>query len=236
MATNLQTIISQIRQRTNMEVSQFVTDAELTSEINKSLCQLDMFLISKFNDYKLISIIVSVFPGTSNIPLPPDFLKLRGMDVWYNVGNVDGYRTMSEYSFQHRNKKTYPISGPIGFGPYQMEYRLEGSNIVLLPASVAPQFQYRMWYTPDYTPLVNLTDSLQPYMDSQSWYEYAVVDCAIKVLEKQDLNPQTFMMQKEELKELILKLSAPNRNAGSPASIADSRTFDSFSGGYGYGW
>jgi hypothetical protein len=236
--TTLQTIINHIRQRTGMENNQFITDAELTSEINKSLCQLDMILVSKFNDYKLTAVILSVTPGTANIALPADFIKLRGVDIWYNAGNQDGYRTMFEYSFPHRNKKTYPISGPIGFGPYQMEYRLEGSNVVLLPASVATQnnWQYRVWYTPDYIPLVNTTDTLQSYMDSQAWYEYAVVDCCIKVLAKQNLNPETFMVQKAEIKEMILKLSAPNRNAGQPASVADTRSFDTFSGGYGYGW
>jgi hypothetical protein len=74
---------------------------------------------------------------------------------------------------------------------------------------------------------------LQSYMDSQAWYEYAVVDCAIKVLAKQDLDPATFLQQKAELHELIMKLSAPNRDEGEPSAMVDTRGRP---GGMGYGW
>lgn len=234
--TTLQTILTMVRNRTNMENSQFVTDAELTTYINNSLCQLDMILVSKYNDYKLANVTGQVPNSSAQITLPSDFLKLRGVDVQWIPGNADGFISLMQFSFQHRNKKLYPVGGNLGYGPYQLEYRLQGNTIQLLPVAVATQWTFRIWYTPDYVPLVNSTDTLQTYMDSQNWYEYAVVDTAIKVLQKQDLDPGSFMAQKAELKEMIIKLSAPAREKGAPASVVDSRFWDSYPGGYGYGW
>ena len=233
--TTLQSLITLLRQRTNMEVSQFVTDAELTSYLNNSLCLLDGILINKFNDYKLSTQMVSIVAGTDYIALPSDFLKLRGLDVAYNPGDQDGYLTVNEFSFRQRNKRPYPMTGPLVFGPYQIEYRLQGNNLKLIPAQAASQWTYRLWYTPDYIPLVNLTDTLQPYMDSQAWYEYAIADSAVKVLAKQDLPADIFIQQAAELRSHIEKVSAPNRNAGEPIAVVDTRG-NNESSGYGWKW
>lgn len=224
--TTLQTMLTLLRQRTNMENNQFVTDAELTSYLNNSLCLLDGLLISKFNDYKITS--VDLTTTTDTLALPAGFLKMRGLDVI--VG--DQTYTVQPFSFKQRNNKSRQAN--IG-QPYSIEYRLQGTGIKLTPADTAPNYTYTLWYTPDYIPLVNTTDSLPAYMDSQAWYEYAIVDSAIKVLAKQDLDPSVFIQQAAELKDHILKLSAPNRNAGDPISIVDSRGYDR-SGGYGWNW
>jgi hypothetical protein len=234
--TTLQTLITILRQRTNMENNQFVTDAELTGYLNNSLCLLDGILISKYNDYKLSATLTSVVAGKDYLALPSDFLKFRGLDVYYNAGSPDGYLTLNQFSFRQRNKRPFPITGPLIYGPYQMEYRLQGNQIKLIPGQAANQWQYRLWYTPDYIPLVALTDTLESYMDSQAWYEYAIVESAIKVLAKQDLDPHIFMAQAAELKEHIQKLSAPSRNAGDPASIVDTSGYGENSGGWGWNW
>ncbi len=232
--TTLQTILTAVRARTNMEQNQFVTDAELTNEVNKSLCQLDMLLIAKFDDYKLTNSILTV-DASGRIALPADFLKLRGVDVQVNANDPDGYLPLHRYGFRTRNRKPYLLGTTTSFGPHLLEYRLQGAFLQIEPVLGANQWSYRVWYTPDYVPLVQLTDTLQGYMDSQAWHELAVVDCAIKVLAKQDLDPSTFMTQKAEIVELIVKVSAPNRDAGEPASVEDTRGFGA-GGPYGYGW
>lgn len=227
--TTLQQIITLLRQRTDMVNSLFVSDAELTTYLNNSLCLLDGILIQQYNDYKLTSAPATVVSGQDYLSLPADFLKLRGVDV--KLTTSDGYYSIPEFSFQHRNK----LSGSnslSSLGPYAIEYRLQGSQIKLLPKQLAAQYSYQIWYVPDYIPLINPTDTLQSYMDSQAWYEYAIIDSAIKVLEKQDLDPAVFIQQRQDLKDHIQKLSAPSRNAGSPASVVDSRQFSS----YPYGW
>lgn len=233
--TTLQTIITACRLRTDFRTSQFLTDTEFTTYINQSLSQLDGILVSKFNDYKLTAVLLSV-DATGNITLPSDFLKLRGVDVFYNPNSPDGYRTVSEYQFQQRNDKIYPTAGSSALlvGPFSFEFRLQGNKIHINPLQSAANYQFRIWYTPDYIPLVLPTDTLQSYMDSQSWYDYAVVDVAIKVATMQDIDASPLMMQKQELKDMLIHLYTPNRNSGEPKAVVDTRPIGgSWGGNYG---
>lgn len=238
--TTLQSLITLLRQTTNMENSQFVTDSELTSYINDALALLDAVLISKFDDYKLTEILTTIVPNTNYVSLPLDFLKFRGLDIQYNTTNPDGYTTVHEHSFQKRNDYSYPGTW-LTIGPMSITYRLQGQQVVLLPAILAGQYQYRLWYTPDYIPLVNPSDTLQTYMDSQNWYQYAIAEAATFVLAKQDLDATIFMEKSAMLKDHITKLSAPNRNSGAPKSVVDTRGpwgggGGNQGGGYGWSW
>lgn len=210
-----------------MRTSQYLSDAEFTSFLNASLAELDAILVSKFNDYKITPVIVSVVASTNYINLPSDFLKLRGMDVYYNPGNIDGYLPMSEYSWEHRNKKIYPINGPSVLSPYHFEYRLQGQQIVIVPATAAANYSYRLWYVPDFIQLVSPTDTLQPYMDSQMWFDYAITDTAAKVETMQN-NAETAQLLTNQAalsRQHIITLATPNRNMGEPKSVVDSRGY-----------
>jgi hypothetical protein len=234
VATTLSDIITAIRQRANMEQSQFVTDAEITGMVNESLANLDAILIAQFNDYKITSTILTASSSDGSLTLPDDFLKLRGVDAQINASDPDGYVELREYSFQHRNRKPY-VAAPMGgsFGPFSVNYRLQGMKVIIAPVALATQWPYRVWYTPKYTALAANTDTLQTYMDTQYWHQYAVYDCAAGILSKQDLDPSAMIAKREEAKGIITHLSAPNRNAGEPKAVIDTRFSD---GGWGYGW
>lgn len=235
--TTLQSMITLLRQRTNTEISQFVTDSELTSYLNNSLSVLDGILITKYNDYKITDIMTNLVPSTDRLQLPDDFLKFRGLDILFNPNDLDGYQTVHDISFRKRNTKSYGILGNGLYSAHSIKYRILGNTIKLVPAKIAAQYNYRLWYVPDFIPLVNSTDTLQPYMDSQAWYEFAIADAAVKVQEKQDLldSASFFQKQADALQEHITKVSAPNRNAGDPISIVDTRN-DHEHGGYGWNW
>jgi hypothetical protein len=233
--TTLQKIINQVRFRTNTENSQIVTDAELTGYINDSLAELDGVLVNKYDDYKLKNTVLT--PNASGqLTLPADFLKLRGVDAQLATGDPDAYLPIREYNFQQRVRKPYLLAQGTGFGPSVVEYRLQDQYVQLEPVAVAVQYSYRVWYTPDYVPLVNPGDTLQTYMDSQAWYDFAVADVGVKVLAKQDLDPATFMVQRDKKLDFILRMSAPKRDTGEPHAVVDTRYWDSNGGGYGWGW
>jgi hypothetical protein len=242
MATTLQSLLTLLRQQTNMEsggAAGFVTDSELTTYLNNSLSQLDDILISKFSHYKLTNVLVSAQPSSNYIQLPADFVKLQGVDVYFAVNAPDGYWTMSEYSWEHRNNLTYPTAialatNSVGGSYMNLQYSLQGNQIVLRPGSIANNYTYRLSYSPAYILLVNPSDTLQPYMDTQSWCQYAVYDSAVKVLTKQDLDATMFNMQSQMLRDHIIKLATPNRNAGEPKCISDVRSFAAVP--YGWGW
>ena len=231
--TTLQSLLTVLRQRTNMEVNQFVTDLELTNYLNASLSLLDGILVSKFSDYKLTKVLATVQPNTNIITLPLDFLKLRGVDLWLANGQSDGYLTMNEYGWDERNKKVYPFGGNLILSPY----RLEGNQITILPPQTAANYTYRLNYTPDYIPLVLVTDTLQTYMDTQSWSQYAIYDSAAQILAKQDQDISFFMAQAGALRDHLIKMATPNRNAAEPKSVGVSSRGDGGAGsGYGWGW
>jgi hypothetical protein len=215
-------MISLLRARVDMKVSTYITDTDCTNYLNNSLAILDAILVSKFNDYKITPVLTSIVAGTNYLSLPPDFLNFRGLDIQYNTSNADGYLTVHQHSFQHRNNYNYPGSFA-AIGPGNVTYRLQGQQVVLLPAAFAGQFNYRLWYTPDFIQLVNPSDTLQKYMDSQAWYEYAIADSAVKVLAMQGLDPSTFERQAAELKDHLIKLATPHRNAGEPIAVVDTR-------------
>jgi hypothetical protein len=237
MATALSDLITAIRQRADMVNNQFVTDAEITVMVNESLAQLDGILIAQFNDYKITPVILTASSTDGSLTLPSDFLKLRGVDAQYNANDPDGYVEIREYSFQQRNRKPYmmsPLGGGIG-GPYNVNWRLQGMQVMIAPVSLATNWKYRVWYTPKYTALALTTDTMQPYMDTQYWHQYGVYDCCVKILGKQDLDPATFVGLREEARALIMQISAPNRVTAEPKCVVDTR-FDNRGWGYGWDW
>ena len=232
--TTLQTLITLVRQRTNTENSQFVLDTELTSYLNNALCILDGILIEQYNDYKLKHVIIPV-TSINQLALPADFLKLRGVDAAFDLTLPDGYLRLDEYDFEKRNSFSFPTL-PTVTSPRGMLYRLQDQYIELVPSAIAATWQYQIWYTPDYIPLVNPSDTLQSYMDSQNWYQYAVFAASADVLAKQDLDSSFFLAKCAELKEHIQKLSAPNRNSGEPKAIVDTNRSYGGQFPYGYSW
>ena len=234
--TTCQSLVSAVRFQTNTENNQIVTDGEIIGWLNEGLCQLDMVLISKFDDYKIAQVLIPWDATNGVVPLPADFLKLRGLDIQFNASDPDGYVKVNKFNFQKRNRRPYGFTGPVGYGPYGVEYRLVAQGILIEPVALANQWPYRVWYTPDYIPLVNPGDTLQPYMDSQEWSSIGIKHACVQVLAKQDLDPSTFISQKAELVELITRLSAPNRDAGEPASVCDTRSDYGYGGWGGFGF
>jgi hypothetical protein len=233
--TSLQTIITAARLRIDMRNSQFLSDGEFTSLIYASLAQLDSILVSKFDDYKLISAPATVVSGGNTISLPSDFLKFRGLDMLYNSGTPDGYVSIRQHSFQKRNDN-YLSGFSRVYGPMNITYRLQGNSLLILPAQIAGNYTYRLWYVPDFIPLVLPTDTLQSYMDSQLWYDYAVCDTAAKAATMQDLpNADQLYQQAEQLRDHLIRLSTPNRDSGEPKAVVDTRYDDSI-GGWGWTW
>ena len=108
------------RQRIGIVNSQAVTDLELQQMLNLSLGSLDSVLCTTYEDYKLTKYFATLGggggPNTGSppnlIPLPPDFLKLRGVDyvapgMWVNVYG---------FGLQERNRYNNPIANM--FVPY----------------------------------------------------------------------------------------------------------------------
>ena len=240
--TTLADLITLVRQRANVENNEFVTDPELTSYINNSLGELDDTLVTRYEDYKITTILSTLVDGYNQIPLPPDFLKLRAID--FSTGtptNNNRWFTINQYQMPERNRYNNAAQNILSpWGKVALSARVMGQTIFIEPQDQAGGV-YQIWYTPKFTPLVNTTDALPFYMDSQGWSEFAVVGTCVKIMNKMNLDPQGFMAEKAEQKERVIS-AAKNRDSSGPKRIANVRNGGNggFSGGFGgcggFGW
>jgi hypothetical protein len=224
MATQLSDIITLTRQRSNMENNFFVTDAELTTYINNSLAELDGIMATEYDEYRLSSF-QAILPndGVSNvISIPSTLFKLRGVDYVNTGQGGPPYYTLYQFQFPERNRDNNTLGNIMSpWGKVRLSYRLADVGIIIQPQNVAGG-TFQVWFTPKYVPLVQLTDTLTIQMDTQAWVEYAVVDCAIKIMNKQGLDPSSFMAEKGGLKARIIA-EAKNRDSSGPKRVANVR-------------
>jgi hypothetical protein len=209
MAVTLASLITQTRQRADIEGSQVVTDSELTGYINSSIKELYDILVSTYEDYYLSETTVTVTTGDS-ITLPTDFYKLRGLD--YVEGSV--YYPVLPFKFSQRNQQNVELFSATP--AVKSRYRVQGSVIKLVPAAAAAG-AYRVWYIPRATELSLTTDTFDGI---NGWEEFVIVDAAIKCMVKQELGTQELEKQKKDLIRRI-EAMAPNRDADAPACIKD---------------
>jgi hypothetical protein len=205
-----------IRQRADMVNSQFVADSELNSYINQSYFELYDLLIQKYGDnYYVQTPYTFVTDGGSQFyALPADFYKLLGVDLALS-NSLDSYVTIKPFNFSDRNRYSVPNFQSF-YGVTNLRYRLNGNQLWLNPIPAAGQ-TVQIWYVPKLTTLVNDTDTVDGV---SGWTEYIIVDGVIKCLQKEESDVSIPMAQKAALIQRI-EAAAENRDAGSPARVAD---------------
>jgi len=220
---------TQARQRADQVNSTFVSDAELTSYINESATELYDLLVTSYETYYLTSQNVTVVSGTDTYALPTTFYKLKGID--FNPINPpvgQSAITLMPYNFNERNRFVYtPAFNIVGLNSFK--YSVQGSNIKFIPVP-SQGGTIVIWFIPYLGKMVLDTDTLDGI---NGWEEYVVVDAAIKMMQKEESDPQALMIQKEALKKRI-EQSAPSRDAGFPKRMSDVRRANPF-GIPGYG-
>lgn len=229
-ATTLQGLITQVRQRTMTEYDQFTTDAEITTMLNASLSFLDSIL-KQNDDYQITSVIKTISNvATPYFTVPADFFKVRSVEIQSPV-NAGQYVTLEKFNLRTQNKyNNFPFLAPIDWatGACNMRYRPEGAGsvckIFIQPAQFSA-YTYQLWYTPTFLNLVNTTDALPAYMDTNAWCEYAVSDVCAKMKEKEGLDATPFMARAMDARNSITSDSS-TIDRGSVVVIEDVRDGD----------
>lgn len=219
----LSLIRTAVRQRANMENTQFVTDIELNSYINASYGELYDILLSRFEDYFMKLDPTSGQPPTFTLAggvnfwaLPSDLYKLRGLDV--QVSPPNDWNTVYRYNFSERNSRSRTVNR-IQYGLRVNYYRVLNQQIQILPEDQADG-TYRIWYIPRITKLVSDADDTSPTI--LDWEEYIVVDASIKCMVKEESDATFLIEAKQGLIQRIKSLSS-NRDAGQRERIGDVR-------------
>jgi hypothetical protein len=97
-----------------------------------------------------------------------------------------------------------------------MRYRIVGSTIKLVPVP-DNNLEIRLWYIPR---SVKLTLDTDIFNDINGWSEYIIIDCAIKMLSKEESDVSVLINEKLLMKRRIEEASN-NRDTDRSESIQD---------------
>lgn len=212
MTITLEELRTKARQRADLETSQYVTDEELNGLINDSIAELHDLLVGSYgNDYYIETYTFNTVANQADYTLPADFYKLKGVDAKLTASN---WFSLRPFNFNERNRNEDYAWGFLN-GP-TVRYRMVGENLRFSPVPDGV-IQCRMWYIPLAEKLVADTDVLK---DLNAYSEYVVIDAAIKMRVKEELDTVALDKQKMDMKKRIEDM-AQNRDAEQPESISD---------------
>lgn len=180
---------TRVKQRCDQEYSdsEFVTTAELDQLINTSYAELYGLLI-RHSLHRTETVYSITATGAASYALPTDIFAVLG------VFRVDGTATKS-YMARHDHRKR-PDTGVTGTA---LTYRVIGSSIEFIP--VPASGTYEVVYVPTPTTLADDADTLDGVL---GWEEYVVVDCAIKILQKEESDATSLQRERERLAARIV--------------------------------
>ena len=201
-----------------MESSQFVTDNELNFYINQSIAELHDMLVQSYGaDYYVKNTTFQTIGQQESYDLSTiipddDFYKLRAVDAQLNG---DDWFTLQRFNFNERNRfQNFGVWDYLGIT--NVRYRIVGNEIRFVPIPDR-NINIRLWYVPRAVTLSLDTDS---YNDFNGWIEYVLVDCAIKMLNKEESDVSVLLAEKQLLKRRIEEV-ANNRDVENSESIQD---------------
>jgi len=213
MSITLLELRTRARQMADMEASEFVTDSELNNYINFAAAELHDILVSTYgSEYFLESTTGNTVTGQQAYDLPSDFYKLRGADAKLNGQDFVNLRP---FNFNERNRYEDFGSWTL-MGIANVRYRIMGSSIRFTPTPDA-NIEYRIWYIPKATQLVDDTDTLD---DINQYSDFVVLTAAMKMLVKEESDVSLLASERNRILERI-KDDAQNRDAAQPESVSD---------------
>lgn len=246
MSTTLGTIIDQIRERTDLMNSEFVTDAEITEYINYSLGELYGLLVNSYGGtYFATSSDLAITAGSelSTADFPVDMYKLLGVDLYLGGVPSQNRLTLQPFNFNERNRaNNLNVAGYANQAATNYRYHVLGSKLMVQPAAAAPLL-FKLWYVPQAPEfIITPADPTQTFGNNATlngWLEYIIVDVSIKLKTKEETDTSMFVRQKALLTERI-RNESQNRDIGAPATVSDvyavGTMTDSGIYGYGYGY
>lgn len=200
------------RVHADQEDSLFVSEAQLTGFLNKSLDALYDKVVGVWEDYFLTRT-TATFTSTS-YTLPVDFYKLVGLRVQGSNGRWQKLKKLIP-------EEEDAYLNTTNVDPELVRYRLESRRTLsLFPGFGTASVAARLSYIPLRPALVLDTDVEE--WDA-SWEEWAVLDAAIKCMGKAEQDT-TSLEKLRAAEEARIKDLAPSRDENDVARVADVTT------------
>lgn len=211
----LSTLRTIVRQRTNTEASQVVTDSELNSYINLELAALCDLMITAGQKYFANNTIqMDIINGQDTYPLPTgSFYELDGVDWRQSSGSGDWFPM---HHFEHSERDNFIGYNFFGTtttlgGPFR--YELRGESLILRPPPGGNGGQIQLWFISTSTDLVNDSDT---FNFLNHWDEYVINGVCSKVADKIERDPSFFERQQAKVEERIRQV-IDGRDSGEPS-------------------
>lgn len=210
----LNDLIEDVRVRTDLQNDTgFVSDAEITRYLNQSITEwYELVVQSRGEEYFLQIDTIKTEVGVTDYELPEDFYRLAGVDIEY-CGRTISLRPLP---FAERAKYLNDKSAPHPSRYHVMGHRT-GDLLFLVPAPRS-EMRVEVYYIPT-APSLDVDTRDEKIDGISGWEEYAVVDTAIKVMQKGDRDVSVLLLQKAKLEQRI-EAMAQDRHA-EPSRIQD---------------
>lgn len=217
-------MVTQAKERADMPVAGFISDAQVLTWVNEGLKTLHKLLVDAYENGYAYKEETATTDGGSDYALPTDFYRLYGLDL------VDGTSTITLQPYQRSERNVYR-NAPFGMDRvYRPRVRYDFISFVssgntvrgvrLLPT---PQSGLSLRFI--YAPM------LPDFSDSQSvdipdgWEKYAVVYAAVQMLMKEE-SPVRELQGLLAKWEGELKDLKDTRDSAFPKSVTDAEALD----------
>lgn len=220
--TSLANVRLEAQQRCDMVNSQFITTDEWNRMINKAASVMyDLLIDAHGNAYNVADPpYLFLTDGVSQrYPLPPDFYKLRGVDVQIS-NTTSGWLPVPKFNMAERNKLMTPYQIFYGIRS-NLHYRLDGNKLWLVPIAAAGQY-IQVHYAPRMTRIVNDTDLLSGI---PGWEQFVIAMVCVNAAVKKEQDPSPFQAELSDMSQR-LQLIAEERDLGTPRTVVDVRSND----------
>lgn len=208
-------LITRIRERSNTERSNFVTDDEIIRYIDQGYTKLYDLIVSKFENYYINDYSFQTTGTTQFFDLPTDFYKMVGLDQFQNTsGSGDNALTVRPFNFNERNRYNNILFAVTAAAFYR--YLIQGSKIKILPPPDAG-ITFKMWYVPAPT---KITSTAQTIDGVSGWEEVVVLYAAVQIMNKQELDSNPLKREYAEAVDRVMTM-ATERDAALPERVTD---------------
>lgn len=208
-------LITRVRERSNTERSNFVTDDEIIRYIDQGYTKLYDLIVSKFENYYISDYSFQTTGSTQFFDLPADFYKMVGLDQFQNFsGSGENALTVRPFNFNERNRYNNILFAVTAAAFYR--YLIQGTKIKILPQPDAG-ITFKMWYVP--AP-VKITTTAQTIDGIAGWEEVVILTAAIQVMNKQELDSSALKLEQREAIDRVITM-ATERDAALPERVTD---------------
>src|SRR5262245_19695595 len=209
---SLTNLIADVRSRTNLEDSEFVSDDEITEYLNQELAELHGRLVQcEGQPHFRKQTTVSVVSGTALYALPADFWRVQRI-----TASLDGYNVDLE-SFMEGERASLSkatIYGYVARGQSPL-YRVQGDMLEFRPATRS--YTATLFYIRNSPRLVAGSD----VVDGFNGYELAAIYGACATVQsKEETDPAFYLAQKDRIFRHIDAMAA-HRDGSHPERVTD---------------